>query len=223
MSWPLDRVVLSAAAASSRVVEPWLEAAIDVEWASQVARADGALTDGPAYRVEQASAEDGVLRIALALEPYRVHSAMKVLHADPRVTPAHHDRILVADALVRTRDDRVVLLRTPKVTGTELQLVGGTASPAQRPIRSTADLVAFTRQRVARALSGTGEIEVRSVLGLVDHVVGCVNVVLDVRVAAAVAELAPVGASELVVVDLAVLRGFLLDAPGYLPGVADLL
>jgi AraC-like DNA-binding protein len=37
---------------------------------------------------------------------------------------------------VRTTDDHYLLLRTPKFTGVELQLVGGTASPAQRVLET---------------------------------------------------------------------------------------
>ncbi len=224
--WPVSTVDV-VEARSGRVVDAELEQAINAVWEDQrrVASERGLyLEDAPAYRLESASDREGRLVLGVALEPYRVHSAMKVLHADPRVRSHHHDRILVADALVRTADDRVVLVRTPKATGIEMQLVGGTASPAQRVIACAEDLMTFTRERVVRALDGTrGLIETRGILGLVEHEVGCRNVVVDVRLGVPAAEVLARGAGGLVVVPSAALAGFLRDAPGYLPAVADLL
>ncbi|MGZ4496886.1 MAG: hypothetical protein ACXVWZ_05340 [Nocardioides sp.] len=224
--WPLNRVRL-VEAASTRVVDPALEAEVDRVWAEQQAAADAAglrLHDAAAYRVETVGAHDGRLTVGLALEPYRLHSAMKVLHADPRVGPEHHDRTLVVDALVRAADGAHLLIRTPKVTGLELQLVGGTASPDQQPLASAADLVAFAERRVAQALDGThGRLETRAVLGAVAHHVGCVNLVLDVRLDRPAAEVAATGDTELVAVPAGRLDEHLRAAPGYLPAVAALL
>lgn len=212
---------------SSRAVEAEVEQAVATVWADQrrVAHQRGLrLEDAPAYRLEHHACREGRLELGLALEPYRVHSAMKVLHRDPRVQSRHHDRILVADALVTSADGQVLLLRAPKPTGVELQLVGGTASPAQRAIACAEDLFLFARERVLRALDGTrGLVEVREVRGLVEHEVGCVNVVIDVQLAVPAAEVLARDGAELVVVPATSLREFLRDAPGYLPAVADLV
>lgn len=225
-AWPASAVDV-VPVESSRVVEDELEQAVAAVWADQrrVAHQRGlCLEDAPAYRLEHVAGRNGRLELGLALEPYRVHSAMKVLHRDPRVRRHHHDRILVADALVQCADGQVLLLRTPKPTGVELQLVGGTASPAQRAITCADDLVEFTRERVLRALDGTrGLVEVREVRGLVEHEVGCVNVVIEVRLAVPAAEVLARDGAELVVVPEKSLRQFLRDAPGYLPAVADLV
>ena len=224
--WPASAVDV-VAVESSRVVEDEVERAVDTVWADQRRVAHGRgmrLEDAPAYRLERAAVRGGRLELGLSLEPYRVHSAMKVLHRHPRVRSHHHDRTLVVDALVRSADGQVLLVRTPKPTGVELQLVGGTASPAQRAITSADDLVEFIRERVLRALDGVrGLLEVREVRGLVEHEVGCVNLVIDVRLAVPAAEVLALGGAELVVVPAESLPQFLRDAPGYLPAVADLL
>ena len=224
--WPASAVDV-VAIRSSRVVEDEVEQLVDVVWAEQrrLAHARGLrLDDAPAYRLEDAFEQDGRLQLGIAVEPYRLHSAMKALHADSRIRPHHHDRILVADGLVRTADDQVLLLRTTKPTGIELQLVGGTASPAQRLITSADDLVTFMRERVLRAVAGTrDQVEVGAVRGLVEHEVGCVSVVIDVRLAVTAAEVVATGGAELVVVPAASLPHFLRDAPGYLPAVASLI
>lgn len=215
------------ATSSSRLREDWVEDAVDAVWAEQrrVAHQGGQrLEDAPAYRLEVAVERGDRLELAVALEPYRMHSAMKVLHRDPRVCAEHHDRILVADALVATADDQFLLLRTAKPTGVELQLVGGTASPAQRSIAEAGDLMTFTRERVLRALDGArGLVDVVQIRGVIEHEVGCVNVVIEVRLRVAAAEVAARGGAELVVVPAAGLAEFLRAAPGYLPAVADLL
>jgi hypothetical protein len=206
-------------------VDPVVEDAVAQEWARQqrvAGRVGRRLVDAPAYRLESVRAADDALTLGLALEPYRVHSAMKTLHADPRVGVEHHDRTLVPDALVRTRDDRYVLLRTSKVTGPELQLVGGTAGPGRWPIGSGADLATATAAWVADALGTDADLEVRGVLGVVEQDIGCVCLVMDVWVADVASRLTPKPASELVVVPADGLAGFLRAAPGYLPAVADL-
>ncbi|WP_193609318.1 hypothetical protein [Nocardioides lijunqiniae] len=227
MTFPRDKVVLRQAGTSSRVVDPGIELALERVWADQLAEAAARgllLTDAPAYRLESAVEHEGVLELGLAMEPYRVHSAMKVLHRDPRVRPEHHDRTLVADGLVRTTDDHYLLLRTPKVTGVELQLVGGTASPTQRVLETADDLFGFMSQRVERALGvEAAEVRVLGLLGLVHLEVGCVNAVFDVRLTVRADEVRPGRGSEVVVVPAAGLRDFLAAGPAYLPSVAALL
>lgn len=227
MTYPRERVRIHLATTSSRVVDPAVEQAVDETWAAQLAAAAARglpLTDAPAYRLESAVERDDVLELTVTLEPYRLHSAMKVLHRDPRVRAEHHDRILVADGLVRTVDGHCVLLSTPKVTGEELQLVGGTASPGQREIATGDDLFAFMSQRVERGLGvGVEDVEVRGVLGLVRQEVGCVNVVFDVRLQVSVDAVRAQAGSRLVMVPADELRGFLGAGPAYLPAVAALL
>ena len=227
MTHPPERVRVHQLDASSRVLDPAVERAIDETWAGQLADAAARglrLADAPAYRLESVVERDGTLELGLTLEPYRVHSAMKTLYRDPRVHAAHHDGMLVADGLVRTADDRYLLLSTPKVTGVELQLVGGTASPAQREIRRSVNLFAFMEQRVMGALTvSAGDVEVREILGLVRQEIGCVNVVFDVRVGVAAERVSARDGSELVVVAADELRSFLAGGPAYLPAVAALL
>jgi hypothetical protein len=223
--WPCDRVTVNHVA-STRVVDPVIEHAVAQEWTRQRQLADRQgrrLVDAPAYRLESAIQAGDVLTLGLALEPYRLHSALKVLHADPRVRTEHHDRTLVPDALVRTCDDHYVLLRTAKVTGPELQLVGGTASPERWPIASGVDLAAATEAWVADVLGTDADVEVQGVLGVVEQEIGCVCVVMDVRVAEAASCLVPRSDSQLVAVRDDDLLGFLRAAPGYLPAVAHLL
>lgn len=220
--WPLDQVSF-VPATSSRVRDPEVEELVDQTWAAQCAAAEAfgvPLHDAPAYRVE--SIAPGPV-FELALEPYRVHSAMKLLHVDPRVRPEHLDRILVVDALLRTADDRSLLIRTPKITGFELQLVGGTATPEQQVIDGPSGLAAFALQRIGLALDGVREPSVAAVLGLVDHPVGCVNLVLDVRTVAMARDISARGRRELHVVEPGGLETYLRGSPGYLPLVADLL
>ena len=223
--WRLDDLRLETVR-STRLVEPAVEALVDRVWAEQCAageRTGWPLHDAPAYRVESVSTPDGRLHLGLASEPYRVHSAMKLLHADPRVTPAHHDRILVVDALVRTADAAHLLVRMPKVTGFELQLIGGTATPEQQVVEEPRDLATFAEHRVGLALDGAGELAVEGVLGVVQHLVGCVNLVLDVRASASARQVSARGRRELHVVAPGGLEAYLRGSAGYLPAVADLL
>lgn len=226
MSYPRERVLIRRGA-SSRVVDPTVERLVDEAWSAQLAEATARglrLADAPAYRLESVADRDGVLELTLALEPYRLHSALKTLHRDPRIRREHHDRALVADGLVRTADDHYLLLCTPKVTGTELQLVGGTASPAQRVLDTAGDLFGFMTQRIVRALGvAEADVDVRGVLGAVEQEIGCVNLVFDVRLAV-VADAVPArDGSEVVVVGAGDLAGFLAGGPAYLPSVASLL
>ena len=223
--WRLDDLRLETVP-SSRLVEPVVEALVDRVWAEQCAAGEligWPLHDAPAYRVESVRTNGGRLDLGLASEPYRVHSAMKLLHADPRVTPAHHDRVLVVDSLVRTADDAHLLVRMPKVTGFELQLIGGTATPEQQVIETPADLATFALHRVGLALEGAAGLSVEGVLGVVEHLVGCVNLVLDVRTTASAREVSARGRRELHVVAPGGLEAYLRGSPGYLPAVADLL
>lgn len=214
-------------AISSRVVDPSVEQLVEGVWSAQLAEAGRQglpLQDAPAYRLERAVDRAGVLELSLALCPYRVHSALKALHRDPRIRAEHHDRTLVADGLVLTKDDHYLLLSTPKVTGVELQLVGGTASPGQRELRTGDDLFGFMSQRVERALGVAEEaVEVRGVVGLLEQEIGCVNVVFDVRLDVVAESVAARDGSGLVVVPALGLRSFLAEGPGYLPSVAALL
>ncbi|WP_134738745.1 hypothetical protein [Nocardioides sp. 503] len=227
MTFPRDKVLVRQVSASSRVVDPTIELAISEVWSDQLAEAAARglpLADAPAYRLESAAERDGVLELGLTLEPYRVHSAMKVLHRDPRVRPEHHDRTFVADGLVRTADDQYLLLSTPKVTGVELQLVGGTASPAQRVLETSDDLFEFMSQRVERALGvQASQVDVLGVLGMVRLEVGCVNAVFDVRLTVRADEVRLRPGSDVVVVPSAELGDFLAAGPAYLPAIATLL
>lgn len=223
MSWALADVVVEHVA-STLPVDAGVDALVDEAWSRQQARAAArgrTLTDGPAYRLERYAAHGGGLVLGLALVDYRRHSAFKDVH--DRVGPEHHDRALVVDALVTTTDDAVALLRTDKPVGTELQLVGGTATPAQRGIVDTEDLAQFARERVARALPGCGDVEVRSVLGVVEQEIGCRNVVVDARLDVASGDLRTEHGSELVLVPRHALRDFLVGGPAYLPAVAAFL
>lgn len=226
MTHPRERVRVRHGS-SSRVVDPAIERLVDEVWSAQLADAAARglpLGDAPAYRLERAVERGDVLELTLALEPYRVHSALKTLHRDPRVRLEHHDRMLVADGLVRTADGHYLLLSTPKVTGVELQLVGGTASPAQRELRTADDLFGFMTQRVVRALDvAEAEVDVRGIVGLVEQDIGCVNAVFDVRLGVAADRVSVRDGSELVAVPAADLPGFLTAGPAYLPSVAALL
>lgn len=223
MSWTLDRVDVDHVA-STLLPDPEVDALVDSTWARQVATATARgqrLSDAPAYRLETYAGTGDRLRLGLALVDYRRHSAMKEIHH--RVAPEHHDRVLVVDAVVTTSDDQVVLLRTEKPTGTELQLVGGTATPGQREIHSAEDLAVFAVDRISRALPGCGEVHVGAVLGVFDQEIGCRNLVLAVRLSVPAASLVGAPGNELVVLPATGLRDFLLAAPAYLPAVATLL
>ena len=224
--WALPEVTVRQLP-SSRVLDEAVERLVERTWAAQgdeAARLGMRLSDAAAYRLEDATTGPGGLVLSLAEVPYRVHSAMKAVHGDPRVRPEHRDRALVVDGLVRTADDAVVLLRTPKVTGPELQLVGGTAGPGRRRIERPDDLAAFLADVVTRALGvPAAAVAVGPVLGLVDHVVGCVNVVVEVRLDRTADDVRPSGRSEVVRVPAADLVETLASGPAYLPAVADLL
>lgn len=208
---------------NTRVLDPEVEALLDREFADQCAAAEG-LSDGTAYRLERVVPRREALELVLAEERYRTHSALKGVHGHPSVRSEHLDRVLVPDALVITSDHHVVLVRTPKPVGVELQLVGGTATPGQQVLETGADLASFVRQRVGRALpTAIGRIEVGDVLGVVEHHVGCVNLVVAVHVGLVARGLVAAGGAEVVAVPLDQLPAYLRHAPGYLPAVADLL
>ena len=180
---------------STRRRDAEVDALVEAEWAAQLTRARAAGTpyaDNPAYRLEAAAADGDRAVLTLASEPYRVHAAMKTLHDHPAITEAHHDRTLVADGLVRTRDGVVVLQRLPKVTGTATELVGSTCAPHLHRIETGADLSGYLAGRVARALAVELEaVRVGALLGLVLHEVGCVCAVYDVDVDAEFAAMRP--------------------------------
>ncbi len=214
---------------SSRRRDPEVEALLDAEWAAQLARARAHRTpyaDNPAYRLEDAVGDGPRAVLTLATERYRVHAAMKVLHAHPAVSEEHHDRLLVADGLVRTSDGLVVLQRLPKLTGTTTELVGSTCAPHLRAIDSGADLTGYLTRRVAGALAVDADVvRVGRLLGLVLHEVGCVCAVHGVNLTMTFHEVAAGHPTPdvLVAVPEAGLRAWLTAEGGYLPAVAELL
>ncbi len=214
---------------SSRRRDPGVEVLLDAEWNAQLARARAGRTpyaDNPAYRLEDAVGDGPRAVLTLATERYRVHAAMKVLHAHPAVTEDHHDRLLVADGLVRTRDGLVVLQRLPKVTGTTTELVGSTCAPHLCAIDSGPDLAGYLAQRVAGALAVDADVvRVGRLLGLVLHEVGCVCAVYAVDLTTTFDEVAAghPRPEVLVPVPEVALRAWLTAEGGYLPAVADLL
>lgn len=228
LAGPFDDVEVRTGT-SSRRRDPEVDALVEAEWAAQLARAEAAGTpysDNPAYRLERAAADDDRAVLTLATEPYRVHAAMKVLHDHPAVTEAHHDRTLVADGVVRTRDGAAVLQRLPKVAGTTTELVGSTCAPHVWPIVTGSDLTDCLAARVARGLVvDPALVRVGPLLGLVLHVVGCVCAVWDVVVDA---DLDDIRAGHpmpevLLAVPAESLAERLAADDGYLPAVADLL
>jgi len=227
-----NHIVVTHDAKSERVILPDLDALIDQEWARQqeLARERGLpLYDANVYRLNDVTAGDDGLALHLAPEPYRAHATMKTLHVMPMIQDEHVDRVLVADALIRTRDNMFLFGHIQKLIETRTYLIGSTCTPERQVIATASDLWKYILQRVDLVLGiGQKRIWVGPLLGFVQDEVGCVHAIFDTEVDATHEEILErfqpgngVGGLECVPADQ--LLPFLEAGEGYVPAVAAIL
>ena len=231
-SFTPDHIEIRHDAISNRLVDPALEADIDAEWARQLELASQrglTLYDASVYRLNTLSPQDNALTLHLAPVPYRIHATMKTLHTDPRIREGHVDKVLIADAMIRTCDDFYLFAHIRKLVEDTIYLIGGSCTPERQILANATDLWNYMRSKIDLILrTGEQRIEVGSLIGFIQNEVGCVHAIFDTRVDAThdeilrrfqpgngVGGLEPVPAPEVV--------AFLESGQGYVPSVAPLL
>lgn len=219
-------------APSNRTTTPQFEQQIEDTWGRQLVKAQrrgDQLWDTEAYRLNNFSVQDGRLQLELATVAYRVHSALKELHSEPRISEKHADKLLVADALVRTNDGMYIVARVDKVSEQAVVLLGGSCTKGRLPKLNSKALFDFAVDRLATVLNVSKKsLEPPVLKGVILNEVGSAHLIFEVAASCSSEDLAQNfisnnGISELIFVKESDLPQFLASADGYIKETARLL
>jgi len=231
-SFSPDQVTIRHDPVSDRIIHPELEAKLDREWERQqrlAAERGVTLYDAPVYRLNAHHLHGDTLTLHLAPEPYRIHSTLKALHNDRLIREDHVDKVLIADALIRTRDDVYLFAHIRKLVEHTTYLIGGSCTPERQILTTSTDLWNYMRSKIDLILrTGEARIQVGMLLGFIQNEVGCIHAIFDTEVDATYEEILEhfqpgngVGGLECVPAERLV--PFLESGEGYVPAVAPLV
>lgn len=160
---------------------PYIEQKVEETWNKQQAKAKQQgydLWDAEGYRLNGFSVNKDTLLLEIAEVSYRVHSAMKELYKDPEVHEANFDKLIAADALIKTSDGMYILAQVDKVAEQEVVLIGGSCTKKRLRLDTAQDLFHFLMQRVADVLSiPKSAIEPPMLKGIIQNELGYVNLI----------------------------------------------
>jgi len=218
--------------ASNRESTPRLEEKIDKVWRNQQekARRQGYdLWDAEGYRLNELSVDGDVIVLEIADVPYHIHSAMKELHTDPQFREENYDKLIVADALIRTSDGFYIFAQVDKVAEQEVVLVGGSCTKERLKLTTSKDLFDFIHQRVADVLNISRPVIAPPTLrGVIQNNMGYINLIFSVQLSVSSKELTKKftpnsGVSGLVFVKEFELKTFLRTSRGYIRTLTPLI